>query len=349
MLVAVTAVVLGVTGMVQAIGPTEPMPASADTVVQETASASTSTAATPTDLPDPVQLGADSTARRVTRAGLERTTVPVDIPDVALSAYQRAAVVINDADPDCRLDWSLVAAIGYVESDHGRHAGSRLDDEGVARPEIRGIRLDGTRHTQRIKDTDAGVLDGDKRFDRAVGPMQILPSTWSLIGVDADGDDVRDPQDVDDAALAAAVYLCAGSQDLSTEAGRRAAVHRYNPDDDYVALVLEIAESYADGDVVTTTYTVGVLGTPTPVHDPSTPAVAAARPPAPGENEGPSEGTLTTEPVRPSDSPSPSSDPSPTPTSPSTPPTTGTPTPTPPTPSDSVSSTPSAPDTADPS
>ncbi len=60
------------------------------------------------------------------------------------------------------------------------------------------------------------------------------------------GDDVRDPQDVDDAALAAAVYLCFGSHDLPSQDGRRAAVHRYNPDDGYGDLVLRIAENYAD-------------------------------------------------------------------------------------------------------
>ena len=50
--------------------------------------------------------------------------------------------------------------------------------------------------------------------------MQFIPSTWAVVGVDADGDGERNPQDIDDAALAAAVYLCSGNEDLSTDAGR---------------------------------------------------------------------------------------------------------------------------------
>ena len=344
-LVAVSAVALGVTVVIQSIGAADPVPVSSTAYELDTAGTATSPAATAAPLPDPVLLAADSPARRVSRAGLERGAGPVDIPDVARSAYQRAAAVINDADPGCRLDWSLVAAIGYVESDHGRDSGSRLDEDGVALPAIRGARLDGTRDTQRIKDTDAGLYDGDQRFDRALGPMQILPSTWSLIGVDADGDDVRDPQDVDDAALAAAVYLCFGSWDLSTEDGRRAAVDRYNPDDGYVALVLQIAERYADAGAETTLLeTIGALSIPT--LDPGSTPVAAARERSPDAEVRSPEATLTTESVPPSDDGSPSSEPSPTPTPPSTSPPTTTPTTTP---SPSGSATPSASTTAGPS
>ena len=64
-------------------------------------------------------------------------------------------------------------------------------------------------------DTDAGQYDNDTRFDRAVGPMQFIPSTWSVVGVDGDSDGTRNPQDIDDAALATAVYLCSGDDDLS--------------------------------------------------------------------------------------------------------------------------------------
>jgi membrane-bound lytic murein transglycosylase B len=346
-LVAVSGVVLAATLLMQAIGGSDQVPVASAVDAQDTASTTTSPAASQAPLPDPVVLAADSPARRVARAAFGRVSETVDIPDVALSAYQRAATVMNAADPDCRLDWSLVAAIGYVESNHGRYAGSRLDDEGLARPAIRGIRLDGSRDTQRIKDTDAGQYDGDERFDRAVGPMQILPSTWTLIGVDADGDDVREPQDVHDAALAAAVYLCSGSQDLSTDAGRRAAVHRYNPDDSYVDLVLEIADDYAGADVSPVGDTIDVLSTPT--LDPGTTPVAA-RERTPGPEAGPSQETLIPEPVKPSDDRSPSSDPSSTPTTPptsdpTTPPTTTPPTTTPPTtlsPSPSASETPSS-------
>ena len=69
-----------------------------------------------------------------------------------------------------------------------------------------------------------------------------------MVGVDADGDAQRDPQDVDDAALATAVYLCSGQDDLGTDEGRRASVFRYNHSQEYVDLVLSIMRAYAEGD-----------------------------------------------------------------------------------------------------
>ncbi|MGZ4454960.1 MAG: lytic transglycosylase domain-containing protein [Nocardioides sp.] len=170
------------------------------------------------------------------------------IPSAALAAYQRAETVINSADKTCNMPWQLVAAIGRVESDHGRTNGNHLDDNGVARPGIYGIALNGKNGTQRILDTDAGQYDADSKFDRAVGPMQFIPSTWSVVGVDADGDAQRNPQDIDDAALATAVYLCSGNDDLSTEAGQRSAVYRYNHSSSYVDLVTSIMRAYMAGD-----------------------------------------------------------------------------------------------------
>ena len=54
------------------------------------------------------------------------------IPSAALAAYQRAEAVINAADTSCDLRWQLIAAIGRVESDHGRFGGNVLGDDGVA-------------------------------------------------------------------------------------------------------------------------------------------------------------------------------------------------------------------------
>lgn len=170
------------------------------------------------------------------------------IPSAALAAYQRAETVINAADKSCHLSWQLIAAIGRVESDHGRTNGNTLDSQGVAEPGIYGIALDGTHGTTRIADTDAGQYDDDAKFDRAIGPMQFIPSTWSVVGVDADGDGKRNPQDIDDAALATAVYLCSGADDLSTPAGQRSAVFRYNHSRSYVDLVLSIMNAYLDGE-----------------------------------------------------------------------------------------------------
>ena len=198
----------------------------------------------------------------VTRAASLTPGSASDIPQAALSAYQRAEAVINEADKGCNLPWELIAAIGRVESDHGRFGGNALDDRGVARPGIFGIALNGKNDTQRILDTDAGQYDDDTRFDRAVGPMQFIPSTWSVVGVDGDNDGTRDPQDIDDAALATAVYLCSGDDDLSSEKGQRASVYRYNHSNAYVDLVLEIMQAYMDGDfsaVPTSTLTSGVI------------------------------------------------------------------------------------------
>ncbi|MEZ5096280.1 MAG: hypothetical protein R2731_09225 [Nocardioides sp.] len=210
-----------------------------------------------------------STALTSTAVDRERTVVD-DIPDVALAAYQRAATVANAADAGCHVPWELIAAVGRVESNHGRFGGSRLDADGVAMPPILGVRLDGRHGTSTIADTDAGELDGDRRFDRAVGPMQFIPATWAYVGVDADGDGVRNPQDIDVAALSAAVYLCAGGDDLATDAGQRHAVHRYNHSASYVETVLAIMRSYQRGDLWTV-----------PGVAPGGPVVVGQEPPAP--------------------------------------------------------------------
>lgn len=170
------------------------------------------------------------------------------VPNAALAAYQRAETVINAADSTCNLDWQLLAAVGRVESDHGRFGGSSLGADGVSRPGIYGIPLDGTNKTQAIADTDSGQYDRDTVWDRAVGPMQFIPATWSSVGVDADGDGQRDPQDINDAALAAAVHLCSGPQSLGTEAERRTAVLRYNHSRSYANQVLQTRLAYLKGD-----------------------------------------------------------------------------------------------------
>ncbi|WP_028643416.1 lytic transglycosylase domain-containing protein [Nocardioides sp. URHA0020] len=170
------------------------------------------------------------------------------IPAAALAAYQRAETVINSADSSCHLSWQLIAAIGRVESDHGRSSGNTLDAHGVERPGLFGKPLNGGNGTSRIADTDAGQYDADASWDRAVGPMQFIPSTWSVVGVDADGDGQRNPQDIDDAALATAVYLCSGGDDLAKAPGQQAAVFRYNHSQPYVDLVLSIMNAYLDGE-----------------------------------------------------------------------------------------------------
>ncbi|MBW8750194.1 MAG: hypothetical protein JF565_02070 [Propionibacteriales bacterium] len=170
------------------------------------------------------------------------------IPSAALSAYQRAAQIIDAADTTCNVPWELIAAIGRVESNHGQYAGNTLNSDGVSVPGVFGPVLDGKNGTQAIMDTDGGQLDHDAVYDRAVGPMQFIPSTWSSVKVDADGDGQRNPQDIDDASLASGVYLCSGDDDLGSRAGQEASVFRYNHSKAYVDLVLRIMEAYSQGD-----------------------------------------------------------------------------------------------------
>ena len=82
--------------------------------------------------------------------------------------------------------------------------------------------------TCEIIDTDAGVLDGDPHLDRAMGPMQFIPETWRLYGVDANNDGMVSPDNFDDAALSAAGYLCWRGKDLSTPRGWMDALRAYN-------------------------------------------------------------------------------------------------------------------------
>ena len=59
-----------------------------------------------------------------------------------------------------------------------------------------------------IVDSDGGRLDGNAEWDRAIGPMQFLPETWSRWAVDGNGDGVADPHNLYDATATAARFLC---------------------------------------------------------------------------------------------------------------------------------------------
>ena len=188
-----------------------------------------------------------------------------DLPSAAMRAYKSAAHNIDAADPGCHLGWTLLAGIGRVESDHGRYGGSVLGNDGVPRPAIVGVPLNGKGPVAAIHDTDNGAYDGDTVWDRAVGPMQFIPSTWNGgAGRDGDGDGTKSPNDIDDASLAAAAYLCNGGGDLSDDTAVKSAVFRYNPSDYYVALVTAFARGYRTG----------VFVIPSPDLPPSTANVA---------------------------------------------------------------------------
>ena len=80
-----------------------------------------------------------------------------------------------------------------------------------------------------------------------MGPMQFIPATWEEVGVDADGDGERNPDNIFDAATGAGVYLCSGDTDLRDPDQFATALHYYNPSDEYVALVSRLANAYRMG------------------------------------------------------------------------------------------------------
>ena len=173
-----------------------------------------------------------------------RTALAGTVPPRALTAYAGAALQLAQEDPGCGLGWNTLAAIGSVESGHGHTSGSVIDARGDVSPPVVGVPIDGA-GVRQIADTDGGRLDGDTRWDRAVGPMQFIPGTWAAHQADGNGDGQADPQNIDDAALAAARYLCTGDRDLTREPDWIAAVAAYNDDVAYNNAVARAANDYA--------------------------------------------------------------------------------------------------------
>ncbi|MFD4182136.1 lytic transglycosylase domain-containing protein [Rhodococcus sp. NPDC058514] len=165
----------------------------------------------------------------------------------ALEAYGYAAAVMNQSRPDCGIGWTTVAGIASVESRHGTYRGSSVAPTGDVSPQIRGIPLDGGPGVAEIADTDGGEMDGDPVHDRAMGPLQFIPETWNRWGVDANGDGVADPDNIDDAALTAARYLCARGGDLTSAEGWRRALMAYNLSGEYLTDVRDRAAAYSVG------------------------------------------------------------------------------------------------------
>ena len=182
-------------------------------------------------------------ALRADPAWVATTAAATGIPERALFAYAAADLVIDREQPECGIGWNTIAGIGYVESAHASHGNSMLKADGWVEPRILGPQLDGD-GVAAITDTDGGAWDGDSIWDRAVGPMQFIPDTWYRWGADGNGDGAADPNQLDDAALATARYLCA-SGSMTTNAGWRGAVFSYNHLDSYVTAVADAANEYA--------------------------------------------------------------------------------------------------------
>jgi hypothetical protein len=174
---------------------------------------------------------------------------PLKIPGAVLDAYQFAQRTLAATRPGCHLPWSVLAGIGRIESGHA--SGGRVDAFGNTLGPILGPQLDGSPGMAAIPDTDHGQLDTDLVWDRAVGPMQFIPSSWRSYGVDGNGDGVANPNNIYDATITTGLYLCAGDADLADPAQLQAAVFRYNHSATYVDIVLRWAQAYLTGVVPT--------------------------------------------------------------------------------------------------
>jgi hypothetical protein len=130
------------------------------------------------------------------------TSVPAGRPTTYLALYQESAARYCPG-----LSWTVLAAIGEVESGDGANMGP----------------------------SSAGAL----------GPMQFLPSTWQRWGITGFGDtgapNIMNPFD---AVPSAAAYLCAAGA-AKGGSSLYQAIFAYNHADWYVSEVLAIAREYA--------------------------------------------------------------------------------------------------------
>jgi membrane-bound lytic murein transglycosylase B len=172
------------------------------------------------------------------------TVTGTDLTLVALDAYVKAAAQVRDERSSCGMEWWMIAALGRIESRHGTIYGSEVRPNGQTSIRIIGIPLNGTRNTARIEDTDGGALDGDTEFDRAVGPMQFIPSTWETSRRDGNGDGDRDPHNLYDAATAAGAYLCARAGNVTSNDALRRAYLAYNRSSSYVETAIANGTTY---------------------------------------------------------------------------------------------------------
>ncbi|QYA93546.1 lytic murein transglycosylase [Streptomyces anulatus] len=249
---------------------------------EDTASAADDGAATGnspyyTDLPPLVTPDKPGSSSDLPVTGSAEAGIPASI----LAAYKQAEQTVATTDPSCRLPWQLLAAIGKVES--GQARGGRVDTNGTTISPILGPALNGQGFAL-IKDTDGGAYDSDAVHDRAVGPMQFIPSTWASWGQDANGDGRKDPNNIYDAALAAGRYLCANDRDLAIAADLDKAVLSYNRSNEYLRTVRSWFSYYQRGthEIPDGTGRLPTApSTPTPSPNPGTPSPGATPSPKP--------------------------------------------------------------------
>ncbi|WP_105886880.1 lytic transglycosylase domain-containing protein [Mycobacterium shigaense] len=205
------------------------------------------------DLSGPVVIGLDHAPTAFHIGSATRSAPPppmivnapgaLGIPTIALSAYRNAEQRMAVEAPGCGVSWNLLAGIGRIESGHA--GGGAVDSRGTAVNPIYGPALDGTLPgNEVIISSSAGSR---VTYARAMGPMQFLPGTWARYASDGKGDGTADPQNIFDATLAAARYLCSGGLNLRDPNGVMSAILRYNNSMPYAQNVLGWAAAYATG------------------------------------------------------------------------------------------------------
>jgi hypothetical protein len=165
------------------------------------------------------------------------------IPAIALSAYRNAERMMASAYPGCGVSWNLLAGIGRIESGHA--GGGATDPQGTSIGGIFGPALDGTLAGNEV--IVQNVQAGRVTYARAMGPMQFLPGTWARYASDGNGDGKADIQNLYDATLGAARYLCSGNLNLRDRSQVLSAILRYNNSMAYAQNVLGWAAAYATG------------------------------------------------------------------------------------------------------
>lgn len=150
------------------------------------------------------------------KAWARRLAGPTRIPPRVLQAYGLAEMWMRSEAPNCGLSWSTVAGIGGVASEHGQADGRSVDAEGVVSPALIGARL---------------------------GPLRVLPETWKSWRFRAARDGERpDPQNVDDAAVTVARYLCSRAE-LTTPRGWWSAVRSHTGSTRHTQDVFTVVQS----------------------------------------------------------------------------------------------------------
>ncbi|MBA2441030.1 MAG: lytic transglycosylase domain-containing protein [Rubrobacter sp.] len=134
----------------------------------------------------------------------EAQTGGADIPPEYLDQYQASGAYWG-------LDWTILAGIGSVESDHGAYGSA----EGC-------------------------ILGPPTPYGSAHGPMQFLVSSWGFAGVDGTGNGFVDSCDYRDAIPSAANYL----RMHGAPEDYYAAIYAYNRADWYVDAVRAEAQRY---------------------------------------------------------------------------------------------------------